>query len=212
MSLEDIIKNLLSVVTPIAAALVYILNERRKAKKEQKIEDLTEAERERSYSDRVTIRMKNAEETIERITKELTEEKLKQGKHLIPSDVLRDLIDNDPGISWVKRRMGVMEYVMIRCSKGYARELLEGPPEIYDGKTDKEVWGEETAKLFNSNDEAVYKKQEGIHIIEEIANKGKFVGRKFPIRLPDGVDYIVGIGTFEKKEEENGLLKYTIPV
>ena len=199
----------MSVITPVAAAIVYVMNERRKAKAEKKKEELDEAERERSYSERLSNRLKSAEETIERITKELTEERLKQNKHLVPSDILRDFIDSDPGVSWVKRRIGDSEFVMIRCSKGYAKIILEGPPELYDGKSDHEIWDKDTAVSFNTTDEQVYKKQEGVHLSEKTP-KGTFIGRKFPIRLPDGGDYVVGIGIFEKDQEsdENGLLKF----
>lgn len=206
MPLDQIITQILSIATPISAALVYVLNERQKAKRQKKQDDLDEAERERSYSDRVSNRLKTAEETIERLTKELTEERLGQNKHIVPSDVLRDFIDSDPGISFIKKRMAENEYIMIRCSKGYAKEILQGPPDIYDNKTDKEIWGKEAADIFAKTDEEVYKKQEGVHLSEK-TSKGTFVGRKFPIRLPDGVDYVVGIGIFEKNGE-NGLLKF----
>ena len=57
----------MSVITPVAAAIVYVMNERRKAKADKKQEELDEAERERSYSERLSNRLKSAEETIERI-------------------------------------------------------------------------------------------------------------------------------------------------
>ena len=202
MTLDQIITQILSIATPISAALVYIINERQKAKRQKKQDDIDEAERERSYSERVSNRLRTAEETIERLTRELTEERLGQNKHVIPSDILRDFIDSDPGISWVKRRMAENEYVMIRCSKGYAKEILQGPASLYDGKTDEEIWDKETAAIFVHNDEKVYRQQEGIHLTEKTP-KGVFVGRKFPIRLPDGVDYIVGIGIFEKTSENS---------
>jgi hypothetical protein len=147
----------MSIITPVAAAIVYVMNERRKAKADKKKEDLDEDEIERSYSERLSNRLKSAEETIERITKELTDERLKQNKHIVPSDILRDFIDSDPGVSWVKKRISQSEFVMIRCSKGYAKVILEGPPELYDGKSDHEIWGQEAAVSFNKTDEEVYK-------------------------------------------------------
>lgn len=206
MEVDQIVTQVLSIVTPISAALVYILNERNKAKRQKKQDEIDEAERERLYSDRVSNRLKTAEETIERLTRELTQERIGQNKHIIPADILRDFIDSDPGISWVKRRMTENQYVMIRCSKGYAKEILQGPPDIYDGKSDEEIWGKEVADSFVKTDEQIYKNQEGIHLIEKTP-KGVFVGRKFPIRLPDGIDYVVGIGSFEKNDE-NSLLKF----
>jgi hypothetical protein len=209
MTIEQIVTQILSVITPVGAAIVYVMNERRKAKDQAKKESLEEAERERTYSERVSNRLKVAEETIERITRELTEERLKQNKHVVPSDILREFVDADPGVSWVKRRMGPGEYVMIRCSKAFAKQVLEGPPELYDGKTDTEVWGKETAEFFKRINEEMYKKQEGIHITQKTP-KGLLICRKFPIRLPDGGDYFIGVGTFEnvEKDDEKGLLKF----
>jgi hypothetical protein len=190
------IPTILTIATPIGGAIVWIVAERRKYKKDQAAKDLSEADRERSYAERVTNRLKTAEETIERITLDLVEERLKHNASLVPSDVLKTIVDNDPGISWVKRRVKEGLFQMVRCSQGYAKVILKGPAELYDGKTDYDIWPKETAEIFSKNDESVYKTQEGQHIVEPTPD-GRFIGRKFPIRLMDGRDYIVGIGVYE---------------
>jgi hypothetical protein len=202
------IPTVLTIATPIGAAVVWIVAERRKYKKDAAARDQNEAERERSYAERVTNRLKTAEETIERLTRELVEERLKHNVGLIPADVLKTIVDNDPGLSWVKRRIKEGVYQMVRVSEGYAKVILKGPAELYDGKTDYDIWPNETAFLFVQNDELVYRTQEGHHLVEPTPD-GRFVGRKFPVRLSDGQDYIVGIGVYEPNppvvvEEENG--------
>lgn len=194
--ISNSIPTLLTIATPIGAAIVWVVAERRKHKKESDVRDQNEADRERSYADRVTNRLKTAEETIERLTRELVEERLKHNVGLIPADVLKTIVDNDPGLSWVKRRVKEGVYHMVRVSDGYAKVILQGPAELYDGKTDFEIWPNETAYLFSQNDELVYRTQEGHHLIEPTPG-GRFVGRKFPVRLSDGQDYIVGIGVYE---------------
>lgn len=206
MSLEEIftaiqgaIPTILTIATPIGAAVAYIVAERRKFKKDAAARDINEAERERSYAERVTNRLKTAEETIERLTREIVEERLKHNAGLIPIDVLKSIVDNDPGVSWVKRRISEGVFHMVRVSDGYAKVILRGPPELYDGKTDYDIWPKEVAYAFSMNDELVYRTQEGHHLVESTPS-GRFIGRKFPVRLSDGQDYIVGIGIYEPKE------------
>ena len=194
--IQGILPTVITIATPIGGAIVWILAERKKYQKTVDARNATEAERERSYADRVTNRLKTAEETIERLTREIVEERLKHNDSLIPSDVLKTIVDNDPGLSWVKRRLKNGVFQMVRVSDGYAKVILKGPAQEYDGKTDYDIWPKETAELFTKNDELVYTTQEGIHIVEETPD-GKFVGRKFPVRLEDGQDYIVGIGVYE---------------
>ena len=85
---------------------------------------------------------------------------------------------------------------MVRVSEGYAKVILSGPAELYDGKSDYDIWPTETAYVFIQNDELVYRTQEGHHLVEPTPH-GRFIGRKFPVRLADGQDYIVGIGVYE---------------
>ena len=100
-ALQEAIPSILTIATPIGAAIVWIVAERRKYAKEAEVREDNEAERERTYAERVTNRLKTAEETIERLTRDILEERLKHNANLVPSDVLKIIIDNDPGISWV---------------------------------------------------------------------------------------------------------------
>lgn len=194
--IQGILPTVITIATPIGGALVWIIAERKKYQKTESERANTEAERERSYADRITNRLKVSEETIERLTLELVEERLKHNVGLVPADVLKTIVDNDPGLSWVKHRIKEGEYRMVRVSDGYAKLFLQGPTGLYDGKSDYEIWPKDIADQFVKNDELVYKTQEGHHIVEP-TTEGRFVGRKFPIRLSDGQDYIVGIGVYE---------------
>jgi hypothetical protein len=194
--IQGILPAVITIATPVGAALVWIIAERKKYQKTESDRANTEAERERSYAERITNRLKVSEETIERLTLELVEERLKHNVGLIPSDVLRTIVDNDPGLSWVKHRVKEGVYNMVRVSDGYAKLFLKGPAGLYDGKSDYDIWPKEIADQFVKNDELVYKTQEGHHIVEP-TTEGRFVGRKFPVRLSDGQDYIVGIGVYE---------------
>jgi hypothetical protein len=195
-ALQNAIPSILTIATPIGAAVVWIVAERRKYAKETVVREDTEAERERTFSERVTNRLKTAEETIERLTREIVEERLKHNANLVPVDVLRTIIDNDPGISWVKKRVKSGEYQMVRVSAGYAKIFLKGPPELYDGKSDFDIWPKDIAAEFVANDETVYTTQEGQHVVE-LTTVGRIIGRKFPVRLSDAQDYIIGIGVYE---------------
>jgi len=176
---------------PVGGAIAWVWNEMRKNRKEKDESDIT---RERTYADRLEQRLRNSEADVERLSKEILTIRIAGGE-ISPEQVLREFIDNDPGISWVKKRLSASNFVMVRVSAGYAKAILKGPAEFYDGKHDSEVWDAETAKAFVVNDEAVHTSQEGRHIIEGMA-EGKFIGRKFPLRI-SGSDYIVGIGTYE---------------
>lgn len=207
-ALQEAIPSILTIATPIGAAIVWIVAERRKYAKEAEVREDNEAERERTYAERVTNRLKTAEETIERLTRDILEERLKHNANLVPSDVLKIIIDNDPGISWVKKRLKQDVYQMVRVSAGYAKQFLKGPPEIYDGKTDFDVWPVEMAKEYVKNDESVYSTQEGHHVVETTP-EGRFIGRKFPVRLSDAQDYIIGIGIYEPNQPVSLEEKYS---
>jgi hypothetical protein len=181
--------------TPVGGAIAWLWNEMRKAGKERSLSDI---ERERTYADRLETRLKDREADIERLSKELMTARTADG--LGPEEVLRSLIDGDPGISWVKKRISASNYVMVRVSLGYARDLLQGAPEDYDGKRDDQIWPAATAAIFAANDEKVHKSQQGLHVTEEFGT-GKFIGRKFPVHMA-GNNYVVGIGSYEPTDNQ----------
>lgn len=184
-----------AVGTPVGGAFVWLWNEVRKSGKEKSSSDI---ERERTYADRLESRLRDREADIERLSKELMGARTASG--LAPEEVLRGVIDNDPGISWVKKRISASNYVMVRVSYGYARDLLHGAPEDYDGKRDDQMWPAALAAPFVVNDELVHTGQTGIHVVE-ILEHGKFIGRKFPVHIA-GNNYVVGIGSYEPTDNK----------
>lgn len=190
MTLADIGTYIPLIGVPVAGAVAWIWNEYRKDRKERSETDIA---RERTYADRLEQRLKARETDIERLTKDLMTARLEGGSK--PEDILKAIIDNDPGISWAKCRAESGDYYMVRVSVGYARAILGNAPEFYDNKRDDQIWDAATALMFKKNDELVHTKQEGIHLVEETP-RGKFVGRKFPLRLGT-CDYVVGIGSYE---------------
>jgi hypothetical protein len=168
------LETILALATPIGGAIAWIWHETRKAKKEKTLEIVSEAERERSYATRLEARLKARDEEIERLMTKLAH-------YEDPEDILKSLIDNDPGISYIKKRVGKDNYSIVRISAGYARVLGEAP-EVFDGKD-----------FPSPSDEKVYSSQIGVWVEEPMAD-GKFVGRKFPL-----VSYIVGIGDYVKR-------------
>lgn len=195
MTLEEIGTYIPIIGVPLAGAIAWVYNEYRKDKKEKSLSDIT---RERTYADRLEHRLLDREADIERLSKQVMEARTLTG--MSPEEVLKDFVNNDPGLSWVKKRVGPYSYTMIRVSKGYAKTFLKGPPEIYDGKTDNDMWPIEVAVMFAQNDEKVYIDQEGIHIVEKTPD-GNFVGRKFPVHL-EGADYVIGVGGYEPISDE----------
>jgi len=184
----------LKIVGPLGLAIAWLWNERRKAAKEQSSSKLTEADRERAYSDRMEARLKVKEQELEHALLALMEARMGT---IPPEILLKEIVDADPGVMFIKKRLAAFEYEMVRVSIGYARLYLGSSALDYDGKSDFEIWGPND---FNKTDEEVYSSQTGKHIRELINAKtgvtGYFVGRKFPVRL-EGVDYIVGIGSHE---------------
>lgn len=181
--------------TPVGGAVVWIWNEIRKNGKERAASDI---ERERTYADRIEARLRDREADIERLSKELMLARTADG--LTPEEVLRSLIDNDPGISWVKKRISASNYIMVRVSRGYAVSILHGAPEDYDGKRDEQVWPKETALTISTSDEKVHTSQMGMHVSEKIG-EGIFIGRKFPVHIA-GSNYVVGIGSYEPTDNK----------
>lgn len=157
-----------------------------------------------AYAGRLENLVKELQNQNEALHKQILALRLREaGPEIPPSEVLKHFIDRDPGLSWVKRRVGPKHYVMLRCSAGYAREFLRASPHFYDEKSDEEIWPADIAAVFQDNDELVYQSQMGVEMSEPVrggpaGQQGFFRGRKFSVHLQDGVDYIIGIGYFEK--------------
>ncbi|MBD3770480.1 MAG: hypothetical protein IE925_10050 [Rhodobacterales bacterium] len=116
-----------------------------------------------------------------------------------PASTLKALIDRDCGMMFAKRRLGPGIFEMVRVSPLYAKTYLGGSVYDYDGKRDAEIWPAEIAALFDENDERIYRDQVGESVREPVDSphtgvRGVFHGRKYPVRLHDGEDYIIGVG------------------
>jgi len=122
-----------------------------------------------------------------------------------PADVLRSIIDRDPGLMWAKKRLPDGRFTMLRVSEGYARLFLKGPASFCVCKMDEDFWPKDVADAFHENDEAVYQEQRGRRIEELIqttdGRTGVFRGRKYPVRLADGFHYIIGVGEYVDDDE-----------
>ena len=185
MTIQQWIEEGIKVAGPFGLAIAWLWNERRKAAKDDVTDKASEADRERAYSDRMEARLKTKELELEQALLALMTARM----GTIPTEsILTEIVDADPGLMFIKRRVKGFEYIMVRVSSGYARAYLGGSPLDYDGKSDSEIWGSETGAIFATNDEEVYVEQTGRHV-REPANSprtgitGTFDGRKFPVRL-----------------------------
>lgn len=89
---------MLEVLTPIGAALAWVWHESRKYKKDLHEKALSEADRERSYSERLEVRLKNREIELEKALTDLMD--CREGD---PKDILESIIYADHGISWAEK-------------------------------------------------------------------------------------------------------------
>jgi hypothetical protein len=72
-------------------------------------------------------------------------------------DLMRELIRSTPGLYWAKWRRGYRDYVMFAVSRDYTEHYLgTRDTSLYEGKSDREIWPAETARIFADNDEAAY--------------------------------------------------------
>jgi hypothetical protein len=162
-------ETILAIATPIGAAIAWIWNESRKSRKEEHEKSLDLLEREHSYASRLEARLKTRDEEIERLMlKVISIDK--------SEDAMKSLVEGDPGVSWIKKRISKDNYFMLCVSPGYARVLGEAP-DVFTGKS-------------VSSEEVVYASQVGVSVTEEFGGS-KFTGRKFPVNLDS--HYIVGI-------------------
>tara|TARA_Y100001951_G_C11265397_1_gene255162 strand:- start:31 stop:669 length:639 start_codon:yes stop_codon:yes gene_type:complete len=206
--LEIIISNIVPISTAIVAVLTtlgggiaWLKNDMRKTKAELEKAATSIASREQKYSEVLEKRIDMKDKDLQRISQELIELRIAQaGKNVNPEEILKEVVKADNlGIMWVNKRSAERVWTMVGVSKMYAATFLGGPQELYEGRTDHEIFDEETANGFIDNNEKVYKDQEGIRVEETVKSKytgvmGVFKGRKFPIRLPNGNDYIMGVG------------------
>lgn len=195
----------------VAAALIWLRKFLKDIRSDARANSDALDERERAWSERVEERLIAANQKNERLTEENIQLRIEAArKGTPPVDVLKAMIMADPGIIWAKVREfddgGKSRYRMVLCSFTFCRIFLTGGPEQYENKLDSEIWPEDIARTFQANDELTYLKQRGIDVREPVRGSpsgivGTFVGRKFPLSLPDGKDYIIGTGVLEQESK-----------
>jgi len=187
------VESLLKVITPIGLAIAWIWAQIRLSDKEEHNQQLEIEERERAYSKRVEERLEKAQKELENALQVL---KTQQNAE----EVLKTVVASDPGIMFIKKRIGARQYEYLKVSRGYAIMYLGGPSELIEGKNEA-ILGLD----FSENDEFVYRSQVGHMFKEPISSpftnvKGLFVGRKFPVTT-QGNTYIIGVGDHEYNKE-----------
>jgi Flp pilus assembly protein TadB len=92
--------DILALLTPLGAAFAWMWHELNKAKKEATQQAISEAEREKSYSERLEARLKARETDLEKALLDLMNLRLNSQD---PEDILRSIIEADHGISWAEK-------------------------------------------------------------------------------------------------------------
>lgn len=186
-------ENLIKSFTPIALAIAWIWAQLRLSDKEEHTQKLEIEERERAYSERLEKRLEKAQKELETALVALKDQENAE-------ELLKAVVSADPGIMFVKKRLGPKNYIVLRVSKGYAVAYLGGPSSVIEGQSEKMMNCD-----FSINDEQVYTSQSGMMVREPIYSpftgiKGVFVGRKFPLNF-SGLSYIIGVGEHEFDKE-----------
>lgn len=119
--------------------------------------------------------------------------------HARNGDITPDMIRTYPGYAWVKRwEPAERVYPMLYLSERYVDDLL-GPRFLdYIGKTDFDIWPQETAALFYANDERVRRASEALIVEEPFVSpltrkRGVFEGVKWAFNS-GGSLYVAGMG------------------
>jgi hypothetical protein len=191
----------------IGGAIVWLYTQWEKKKKLRKEEEKTIAEREQTYSQLIESRNKVLLEENEALRKKILDIQLNSmnNRNLSVTDILKELIDSDPGVSWVKIRVTEHLYRIVRVSPSYARLYLVENPEYYDNKTMHDIYGKDLGEQYSKDNEIIYRNQEGVHVKNKVLNapsgiKGHFVGRKYPIYIEGDHNYIFVSGYHENDD------------
>jgi len=178
------IELILSNITPIATAVVafltcvgggyaFLVREKRNFRNEITEASVSLVEREQKYSKLLETRLDLKDKDLQRISQELIELRIAQaGSGVDPEEILKDIIKSDSlGLMWANRRDSETTYTMVGVSKMYAATFLGGPQELYEGRTDYEVFNEAHARAFIKNNEQIYKDQTGMRVEEPARSK-----------------------------------------
>lgn len=103
-----------------------------------------------------------------------------------------------PYLIWMKEMVAPGDFRMVRVNDYFARLYLAKPAAFYQGKRDREVWGNEVADTFAEGDTAAYNADGPYEVDEPVYSpltgvRGRFQGVKFPIFVGEHI-YVCGIG------------------
>jgi PAS domain S-box-containing protein len=112
-----------------------------------------------------------------------------------------------PGLAWIKDASGKYVFANDAAHKSFQTT----PAKLY-GKTDREVFPEETARRFRENDETALASDSGHQTVETLEHEdGRLhysLVHKFPIPSPDGAGMLIGgmaIDITDRKHAEESL-------
>lgn len=150
-------------------------------------------------ADEERSRRYDAEDRVLRLTEEVLNLRLAANEQGIPPvDIVRRYIQAHPGIVWCKTRIVSGDFVTLEVSPQYADLFLDGPPIIYRGRKDSDIWPPDVAAQFAANDEEVWREGAGRYREptrggpEQV--QGMFVSYKFRITDIPGMQLVCGGG------------------
>lgn len=127
-----------------------------------------------------------------------------------PVSILKAMIDRDVGLMWAERRVGKGEYPIVRVSSLVATLYIGGSVYECDGKPAAHVWPDDAALRMAEVNERVHLRQEGEFVTIPVSSpwtgiSGEIRGRKYPVHLHDGDDYIITIAEhFDREPDGEG--------
>jgi hypothetical protein len=209
MTLEEALANhwekLVAVSTGLYIVFLKYIDWKNKKEIKKRKEMIQDEDRDISLAIRYKKQADIALENLVSVQMELFElRKELSSVYKSPEELLEKIVSECPHyLMWIKKRISKKNYIMVVVNKEYASKLLQNHPDFYKGKSDLDIWGEETAKIFSEHDELVFATQNGIHVEEEVRNSlsgisGVFRGVKYPIRIKND-NYIVGIGLIDEE-------------
>lgn len=117
--------------------------------------------------------------------------KVKVNKHKI----IEKYLDSLPFPAWVKQQTNDGQFVMIMINDAYVN-LFGKSKELYQGKTDFEIWPEDLAKVYHMNDRIVAETFDYHRSLEYVlidGRKRQVEVWKFSVRLSETVYGVGGI-------------------
>ena len=127
-----------------------------------------------------------ARQLASHIERRLSEEALR-----LSEERFTKFMQNLPGLAWIKDVQGRYVFANAAAEKAFGTPQVE----LY-GKTDEEVFPEEVAVQYKTNDQKALKDKKGLQVIETLQHEDGIIHyslvSKFPIPGPDGSPVLIG--------------------